>query len=99
MAVAGRTIPRNAVVVGTGKIQGERLDIEITSLDALLMGCARKETIWRVTCLTGVAVFFFPFCTVEGSRRNATGGSTRLSALQRYRTGTPYRRVCMGRRA
>ena len=33
MAVAGRTIPRNAVVVGTGKIQGERLDIEITSLE------------------------------------------------------------------
>ena len=33
MAVAGRTIPRNAVVVGTGKIQGERLDIEVTSLE------------------------------------------------------------------
>mgnify|MGYP003267168568 FL=1 len=33
MAVAGRTIPRNAVVVGTGKIQGERLDIGITSLE------------------------------------------------------------------
>ena len=33
MAVAGRTIPRGAVVVGTGKIQGERLDIEITSLE------------------------------------------------------------------
>lgn len=33
MAVAGRIIPRNAVVVGTGKIQGERLDIEITSLE------------------------------------------------------------------
>ena len=29
----GRTIPRGAVVVGTGKIQGERLDIEITSLE------------------------------------------------------------------
>ena len=29
---AGRTIPRGAVVVGTGKIQGERLDIEITSV-------------------------------------------------------------------
>ena len=27
------TIPRGAVVVGTGKIQGERLDIEITSLE------------------------------------------------------------------
>ena len=33
MAVAGRTIPRNAVVVGTGRIQGERLDIGITSLE------------------------------------------------------------------
>ncbi len=33
MAVAGRTIPRNAVVVGTGKIQGERLDIGVTSLE------------------------------------------------------------------
>ena len=33
MAVAGRTIPPGAVVVGTGKIQGERLDIEITSLE------------------------------------------------------------------
>ena len=33
MAVAGRTIPRGAVVVGTGKIQGERLDIEITSME------------------------------------------------------------------
>ena len=33
MAVAGRIIPRNAVVVGTGKIQGERLDIEVTSLE------------------------------------------------------------------
>ena len=33
MAVAGRTIPHNAVVVGTGKIQGERLDIGITSLE------------------------------------------------------------------
>jgi len=33
MAVAGRTIPRGAVVVGTGKIQGERLDIGITSLE------------------------------------------------------------------
>ena len=33
MAVAGRTIPRGAVVVGMGKIQGERLDIEITSLE------------------------------------------------------------------
>ena len=33
MAVAGRTIPRGAVVVGTGKIQGERLDIEISSLE------------------------------------------------------------------
>ena len=33
MAVAGTTIPRNAVVVGTGKIQGERLDIGITSLE------------------------------------------------------------------
>ena len=32
MAVAGRTIPRGAVVVGTGKIQGERLDIEICLL-------------------------------------------------------------------
>ena len=29
----GRIIPRNAVVVGTGKIQGERLDIEVTSLE------------------------------------------------------------------
>ena len=29
--MAGRTIPRNAVVVGTGKIQGERLDIETVS--------------------------------------------------------------------
>ena len=33
MAVAGRTIPRNAVVGGTGKRQGERLDIESTSLE------------------------------------------------------------------
>ena len=33
MAVADRIIPRNAVVVGTAKIQGERLDIEITSLE------------------------------------------------------------------
>jgi len=33
MAVAGRTIPRNAVVVGMGKIQGERLDIGISSLE------------------------------------------------------------------
>ena len=33
MAVAGRTIPLGAVVVGTGKIQEERLDIEITSLE------------------------------------------------------------------
>ena len=32
MAVADRIIPRNAVVVGMAKIQGERLDIEITSL-------------------------------------------------------------------
>ena len=31
MAVADKIIPRNAVVVGTAKIQGERLDIEITS--------------------------------------------------------------------
>ncbi len=33
MAVAGKIIPRNAVVVGTGRIQGERLDIGITSLE------------------------------------------------------------------
>ena len=33
MAVAGRTIPRGAVVVGAAKIQGERLAIEITSLE------------------------------------------------------------------
>lgn len=33
MAVADRIIPRNAVVVGTAKIQGERLDIAITSLE------------------------------------------------------------------
>ena len=33
MAVADRIIPRNAVVVGTAKIQGERLDIGITSLE------------------------------------------------------------------
>ena len=33
MAVADKIIPRNAVVVGTAKIQGERLDIEITSLE------------------------------------------------------------------
>ena len=33
MAVAERIIPRNAVVVGTAKIQGERLDIGITSLE------------------------------------------------------------------
>ena len=33
MAVAGRIIPRNAVVVGTAKIQGERLGIGITSLE------------------------------------------------------------------
>ena len=33
MAVACRTIPLGAVVVGTGKIQEERLDIEITSLE------------------------------------------------------------------
>ena len=33
MAVAEKIIPRNAVVVGTAKIQGERLDIEITSLE------------------------------------------------------------------
>ena len=33
MAVAERIIPRNAVVVGTAKIQDERLDIGITSLE------------------------------------------------------------------
>ena len=33
MAVADKIIPRNAVVVGMAKIQGERLDIEITSLE------------------------------------------------------------------
>ena len=33
MAVADKIIPRNTVVVGTAKIQGERLDIEITSLE------------------------------------------------------------------
>ena len=33
MAVADRIIPRNTVVVGTAKIQGERLDIAITSLE------------------------------------------------------------------
>ena len=33
MAVADRIIPRNAVVVGTAKIQDERLDIGITSLE------------------------------------------------------------------
>ena len=33
MAVADRIIPRNAVVVGTAKIQGERLGIGITSLE------------------------------------------------------------------
>ena len=33
MAVADRIIPRNAVVVGAAKIQGERLAIEITSLE------------------------------------------------------------------
>jgi len=33
MAVADRIIPRHALVVGMGKIQGERLDIEITSLE------------------------------------------------------------------
>ena len=33
MAVADRIIPRNAVVVGAAKIQGERLVIEITSLE------------------------------------------------------------------
>lgn len=33
MAVAERVIPRNAVVVGTAKIQGERLGIGITSLE------------------------------------------------------------------
>ena len=33
MAVADRIIPRNAVVVGMAKIQGERLDIAITSLE------------------------------------------------------------------
>lgn len=33
MAVAEKIIPRNAVVVGATKIQGERLDIEITSLE------------------------------------------------------------------
>ena len=33
MVVADRIIPRNEVVVGTAKIQGERLDIGITSLE------------------------------------------------------------------
>ncbi len=33
MAVAERIIPRNAVVVGTAKIQGERLGIGITSIE------------------------------------------------------------------
>ena len=33
MAVADKIIPHNAVVVGTAKIQGERLDIGITSLE------------------------------------------------------------------
>ncbi len=33
MEVADKIIPRNAVVVGIAKIQGERLDIEITSLE------------------------------------------------------------------
>ena len=33
MAVADKIIPRNAVVVGAAKIQGERLAIEITSLE------------------------------------------------------------------
>ena len=33
MAVADRIIPHNAVVVGAAKIQGERLGIEITSLE------------------------------------------------------------------
>ena len=33
MAVAERIVPRNAVVVGTAKIQGERLEIEISSLE------------------------------------------------------------------
>ena len=33
MAVAERIIPRNAVVVGAAHVQGERLDIEITSIE------------------------------------------------------------------
>ena len=33
MAVAERIIPRNAVVVGAARVQGERLDIEITSIE------------------------------------------------------------------
>ena len=38
MAVADKIIPRNAVVVGTAKIQGERLDIEITRSEERRVG-------------------------------------------------------------
>ena len=33
MAIADKIIPRNAVVAGTAKIQGERLEIGISSLE------------------------------------------------------------------
>ena len=33
MLVSGREIPRNALVVGTAKVQGERLAVAISSLE------------------------------------------------------------------
>ena len=33
MRVSGRTVPRNATLVGAARLQGERLEISITSLE------------------------------------------------------------------
>ena len=65
---AGMVFRSDTSVVPTAVLNPRLRSCEkVATNSALLMGCARKETIWRVTCLTGVAVFFFPFCTVEGS--------------------------------
>lgn len=57
MAVADKIIPRNAVVVGTAKIQGERLDIEITSLEYAVRSYRWN---WRCMTQTGSPVSSFP---------------------------------------
>ena len=56
MSVAEKTIPRNAVVVGTARIQGERLEVAVTSVEHAGMIIPLKLSVYDTDGQKGIFI-------------------------------------------